>query len=90
MLAYNNFSSPEADAIAGRGSMQAAPTQRGMAEVLRLQHALLAHRYKRTVTRPKLHATDRLALVTRMATANPLRGAPRIHGEVSFSSSVST
>src|SRR6266566_4187353 len=52
--------------------------------------------YKKTVTRPKVRRSDRLfwvalsrvwagwrqALVTRMAAANPLWGAPRIHGEL--------
>src|SRR6266550_2440759 len=52
--------------------------------------------YKRTATRPRLRTTDRLfwvglarawtrwrqPLVARLATANPLWGAPRIHGEL--------
>src|SRR2546430_13000249 len=63
-------------------------------ENLALRHQLAV--YKRTLTRPKVRKSDRLfwvalsrvwadwrqALVIRMAAANPLRGAPRIHGEL--------
>src|SRR5437870_13568329 len=63
-------------------------------ENLALRHQLAV--YKRTLTRPKVRKSDRLfwvalsrvwadwrqALVIRMAAANPLWGAPRIHGEL--------
>src|SRR3989449_2140844 len=63
-------------------------------ENLALRHQLAG--YKRTLTRPKVRKSDRLfwvalsrvwadwrqALVIRMAAANPLWGAPRLHGEL--------